>query len=92
MSAIIVAFVSSLSSAELAWSCSETLVGGVDVRARAADESEPSRALPPTSMFDAAEDELVDPDESLARGILFLCLAIVLDDLVSKCGAGQGTR
>jgi hypothetical protein len=43
-------------------------------------------------MLEAAEDELVDPDESLARGILFLCLAIVLDDLVSNCGAGQGTR
>lgn len=46
--------------------------------ASAADESEPSRALPPTSMFDAAEDELVEPDDSLGRGKLFLCFAIVL--------------
>lgn len=28
-------------------------------------------------MFDAAEDELVEPDDSLGTGKLFLCFAIV---------------
>jgi hypothetical protein len=55
-------------------------VGGVDIRARAADESEPSRALPPTSMFDAAEDELVEPVDTLGRGRLFRCFAMYSAD------------
>ena len=62
------------------------LVGGVDIRARAADESEPSRALPPTSMFDAAEDELVEPVDTLGRGRLFRCFAMgLVDGVESRC-------
>jgi hypothetical protein len=37
-------------------------------------------------MFDAAEDELVEPDDSLGRGKLFLCFAIVsAGGLGSRC-------
>lgn len=82
-----------LSADVSALSTSEMLVGGVDMVARAADEREPSRAVP-TSMFEAVDDESVDdaPDETRGNGKLFRCFAIVSGCVNSLKCFGKGKQ